>query len=683
MKIPRLAFALATAVAALSAPWPLHGSDHTAPHKVKVVVLPMYEIGEDTGDRPGELQFWVERYPGLTKLPFPLGAHDLYLSEDGVLLCLTGGGVTNATSTLMALGLDPRFDLSRAYFLVAGIAGADPQDMSLGSAAWARFVVDGDLLYEIDGREIPEEWPYGMIPLGAEEPNVLDSGWTVETIVYELNEELRDWAYHLTKDHPVADTPGLAEFRTLFRDYPAANQPPRVLRGDTIGASTYWHGELLNDWANDWVKLHTGGRGEFMTSNMEDNGTLTALKRLSGTGRIDWNRIMVLRTASNFTMPRPGETAAWSTTADYPDNGVPALEAAYQVGRRVVDEIVDGWDEYTVKIPGSPAEPIEIRTVVVTMFERGEDRGDAPGEYQLWVERLPLDEEIPFPQGHGPLRLNREMGVLGVVTGIGTAKSAGSIMALGLDPRFDLSNAYWLVAGIAGIDPEDATIGSAAWAEWLVDGDLSHEIDPREIPEEWPTGYLPLRRFEPYAQPLSEENEGFVYRLDPELTDWAYELTRDVELIEDDAMRALRSRYINFPEARKSPRVMKGDHLAAMTFWHGKLLNDWANDWVDYYTGGKGEFITSAMEDTGTYTSLMTLDAAGKVDIDRLMVLRSGSNFTMQHEGVTAIENLSGEKKGGYSAYLPSLEALWLTGSVVVKEIVGNWDQYRDRMPYE
>ena len=31
-------------------------------------------------------------------------------------------------------------------------------------------------------------------------------------------------------------------------------------------------------------------------------------------------------------------------------------------------------------------------------------------------------------------------------------------MALGLDPRFDLSQAYWMVAGIAGIDPEDALL---------------------------------------------------------------------------------------------------------------------------------------------------------------------------------------------------------------------------------
>src|ERR1700688_4166909 len=95
--------------------------------------------------------------------------------------------------------------------------------------------------------------------------------------------------------------------------------------------------------------------------------------------------------------------------------------------------------------------------------------------------------------------MNRE-GVLGVLTGVGTGRAASTIMALGLDPRFDLTKAYWLVAGIAGIDPADASLGSAAWAEWVVDGDLAHEIDAREIPAGWKTGYVPLRKSVPYEQ---------------------------------------------------------------------------------------------------------------------------------------------------------------------------------------
>ena len=136
-----------------------------------------------------------------------------------------------------------------------------------------------------------------------------------------------------------------------------------------------------------------------------------------------------------------------------------------------------------------PPEPIPVKVVVVTMFEVGADEGDRAGEFQLWKERRNLTKTFPF-MGYRDLYLDPEKGLLVLVTGIGTARSAAAIMALGMDPRFDLTKSYWVVAGIAGFDPEDASIGSAAWAEYLVDGDLSHEIDAREIPEDWPFGYF-------------------------------------------------------------------------------------------------------------------------------------------------------------------------------------------------
>ena len=107
--------------------------------------------------------------------------------------------------------------------------------------------------------------------------------------------------------------------------------------------------------------------------------------------------------------------------------------------------------------------PRPVKVVVVTLFEIGEDTGDRAGEFQLWKERRVFDEILPF-HGYKDLHYNSEDGLLVIVTGIGTARSAAATMAVGMDPRFDLSKAYWLTAGIAGIDPEDATVGSAAWA---------------------------------------------------------------------------------------------------------------------------------------------------------------------------------------------------------------------------
>lgn len=322
---------------------------------VKVVVVSMFESGAITGDRPGEFQFWAERLPLSTRLDFPAGEYPLRMNDAGVLGICTGGGIPNATASIMALGMDDRFDLSKAYWLIAGIAGADPADMSLGSAAWAKFVVDGDLLFEIDAREIPADWPYGIIPLGGYKParteQDLSTGWTVDTIKFELNGALVDWAYKLTRDVRVEVSDEVIAFGKQFSDSPNARRLPFVTIGDTLSSSTYWHGHLRNNWANDWVKLYTSGRGNFMTTNMEDSGTLTALHRLARIGRVDTDRVLVLRTASNFSVPPPGKSATWSATADYPDDGVMALEAAYQVGSVVVNALVDNWDTYAARLP--------------------------------------------------------------------------------------------------------------------------------------------------------------------------------------------------------------------------------------------------------------------------------------------------------------------------------------------
>ena len=326
----------------------------------------------------------------------------------------------------------------------------------------------------------------------------------------------------------------------------------------------------------------------------------------------------------------------------------------------------------------SAPEPIQVKVVIVTMFEIGEDTGDKAGEFQLWKERAGLTEVYPF-MGYRDLHFNPDTGVLAMVTGIGTAKSTASVMSLGMDPRFDLSKAYWLVAGIAGFDPEDASIGSAAWAEYLVDGDLSHEIDAREMPEDWPYGY-----FARYTKKPFDENKpdptGEMFELNKSLTNWAYELTKDLELPDIEGLDETRNLYTEHENARKKPFVMKGDNLAALTFWHGEILNNWANDWVDYWTEGKGNFVSSAMEDTGTYQSLLWLTKEGKVDVNRLMVLRTASNYTMPPPGVSAAENLLAENEH-YSGLDASLESAYLVGSTVIDEILNNWATYKDTVP--
>src|SRR5215470_17282304 len=181
------------------------------------------------------------------------------------------------------------------------------------------------------------------------------------------------------------------------------------------------------------------------------------------------------------------------------------------------------------------AVPIPVKVVVVAMFERGEDTGDTPGEYQYWVEREHLDEILPMPAGYHHVRANQD-GVLGLLTGVGTAKAAASVMALGLDPRFDLTKAYWLIAGIGGGDPADVSLGTAVWVDRVIDGDLAFEIDARQIPAEWKTGYVPLGKSTPFEQPMNPARAG-IFATNPDLTAWALALTRQVALADSDDLK--------------------------------------------------------------------------------------------------------------------------------------------------
>ena len=72
------------------------------------------------------------------------------------------------------------------------------------------------------------------------------------------------------------------------------------------------------------------------------------------------------------------------------------------------------------------------------------------------------------------------------------------------------------------------------------------------------------------------------------------------------------------------------------------------------------------MEDSGTMQALTFLGKAGLVDPQRVLVLRTVSNFDRQAPGTTAGESLKTMQFGAYSAYLPALESAYRVGSVVV-----------------
>lgn len=324
--------------------------------------------------------------------------------------------------------------------------------------------------------------------------------------------------------------------------------------------------------------------------------------------------------------------------------------------------------------------PWPIRAVVVATFEVGKDTGDIPGEFQFWVEREHLDEEVPFPGGTHPLRTNKEHTILGMLSGTTLVNATASTMALGLDPRFDLTHAYFLFQGIAGVDPRAASMGSAAWARFVV-GDVAREIDAREMPKDWPYGWFPTGAKQPNPPDTEAPtwHKSNLYTLNQPFVAWAYAQTRDLDLGDDDKVKAFRAKYTDadMAPARQPPSVLLGDTFASDYYWHGRQMTRFAEDWVRLWSKGQGKFVMTEMEDSGFMEAVQRLDAAHKVDAKRVLVLRTGSNYCEPPPGHDPVESLTTPYIGGRLA----LEANYKVGSAVLHKLVADWKTTRDTVP--
>lgn len=356
--------ALATIVPALAQEPPVPALPAVKPIPVKVIVIANFEPGADMGDAPGEFQLWAEREQLTEVIPVRGALHPLRRNAAGLYGMVWGSPDTmlgGVAEQLMSLLLDPRFDFTKTYWLFTGISGVDPELASVGSAAWSRWVVQGDTLRELDDREAAKDgWPYGLFAIGSDAPNTLpaktqdfagftDTGKLAMSVT--LNQKLAQWAFERTRDVVIPDSPDLQKARALWKGYPNAQKPPFVLMGETLGSVRYWHGPGRTQWARDWVKLWTGGKGRFAMTNMESQSLAGAMSIAAKQGLVDPDRVLVLRTGSNPSMPPPGVSAV-DSVANEGAGQLAAYEANYRVGVPVVHELLENWSMYRDSVPG-------------------------------------------------------------------------------------------------------------------------------------------------------------------------------------------------------------------------------------------------------------------------------------------------------------------------------------------
>ena len=259
------------------------------------------------------------------------------------------------------------------------------------------------------------------------------------------------------------------------------------------------------------------------------------------------------------------------------------------------------------------------------------------------------------------------------MTGVQTC----ALPILALSPKFDLRQSYFLIAGIAGISPKHGTLGTTAWAHYLVEFGTQWEIDSRDAPKDWPTGYIGINTKGPNEKPpLDYKTE--VFELNPKLQAKAFALSQKVELTESQESSAWRKHYPAAP-ANQPPQVTRCDTLAGNTWFSGTRLSERAEVWTRLLTDNQGEYCTTQQEDNSTYEALLRASREGLVDIQRLAVVRAGSDFDRPYPGYSEVDNLL--KYADQGGFVPALENLYRTGNPLVQAILKHWSAWEKGVP--
>ncbi|KAG7193022.1 uncharacterized protein KQ657_001136 [Scheffersomyces spartinae] len=309
----------------------------------KVVIVSMFFYEQDP---------WLENMKFVNNITIP-GLSPIYpdvhcTADYAVCQVTVGEGDINAAASMTALTLSPLFDFSKSYFMVAGIAGGEPQHVTLGSVTFAKYAIQGALEYEIayaDYHETNPDWKTGYFAYGTSDPSAYPEN-VYGTEVFELNEKLRDRAVELASSAALNNgTEGNAKMRELY-EFEAAQNLPSVVKCDVMTSDNYYSGNTLGDYFAFWASLVTNGTATYCATAQEDNAHLEVLTRMTVHGIVDYDRVIVMRTISDFARPPPlysNDTVNWFTNVSQGGSSA-SVANLYLAGSPIVNDILENWD---------------------------------------------------------------------------------------------------------------------------------------------------------------------------------------------------------------------------------------------------------------------------------------------------------------------------------------------------
>ena len=309
--------------------------------KIKLLIVPKFELGDMSGDAIGESRLFYERYcTGAEKYALR-GGYTLYVNaRNGAALGVTNMGKANAILFMTAALSDGRFDFSEAYILSVGCAGSACGASTMGDVVIVRETVDYDLGFQAvescgEGGFVLR-W-YGNASAEATSHKKLDSA-------------LADRCYDMTRSLELETT--AVTRRTLERNFPGeewALRPPRVLTGTAVSSDTYWKGMAEHRKAQSVAQYYKCAE-PYTVTEMEDNACAVAADAF---GML--SRLIILRASVNVDVLLDGATAesTWGGMGRYEEavndnNGetldifVPAMRNLLKVGSVIADAVLDG-----------------------------------------------------------------------------------------------------------------------------------------------------------------------------------------------------------------------------------------------------------------------------------------------------------------------------------------------------
>ena len=312
---------------------------------IKALIIPKFEVGEISGDFPGEAQLFYEKYCAgceETAVPNMPATSQFYVNKkDGVGLLVTDSGKTAASLALSAVLSCGDYDYSQTVIISVGCAGGSFGTCTLGDVILVTAACDYDLGHTVDSRNMenpnaPVTWFH-------------DQSFDEYTCKF-FNAELAETAFEMMKDCPLQTTE--TSKRVLGANYPGEDwteREPRVMKGTAVTGDNFWKGSVGHANAEAIVSYY-GCPDPYAVTEMEETAIANTAVCF---GMLD--RIVSVRVVVNLDDFLEGETPEnlWSESMSYNDKVQgensetldifePAMQNLTDAAGIVIDAVLDG-----------------------------------------------------------------------------------------------------------------------------------------------------------------------------------------------------------------------------------------------------------------------------------------------------------------------------------------------------